>query len=215
MFVAWSQWVAIVRHKPSQDRTEPGRAVAIHPPATLRLVVMRRASTIHRTELARATLHAARVAWPGMVPGSGRGFQITTPWRGNHPRALFERLRHFPLRSAHERAGSARKRSLAEGVGCARGDRSGNKLLTRPFDPSLTLLRTRLAPLPRVCDGTRVDIRPLREGRWRACRLTSLSPNGHHAFGGPEGDLHDRQGRGGAAGRRKHGRTRHEVIRGG
>ena len=64
MFVAWSQWVAIVRHKPSQDRTEPGRAVAIHPPATLRLVVMRRASTIHRTELARATLHAARVASP-------------------------------------------------------------------------------------------------------------------------------------------------------
>jgi hypothetical protein len=54
------------------------------------------ALTIHRTELARlsllaqlrATLHAARVAWPlarcafGMVPGSGRGFQITTPWRG-------------------------------------------------------------------------------------------------------------------------------------
>jgi hypothetical protein len=38
------------------------------------------ALTIHRTELARATLHAARVAWPlarcafGMVPGSGRGF---------------------------------------------------------------------------------------------------------------------------------------------
>jgi len=25
---------------------------------------MQRASTIHRTELARATLHAARVAWP-------------------------------------------------------------------------------------------------------------------------------------------------------
>ena len=35
-----------------------------------------------------------------------------------------------------ERAGSARKRSLAEGVDCARSDRSGNKLRTRPSDPN-------------------------------------------------------------------------------
>ena len=34
--LAWSQWVAIVRHKPSQDRTRPGSAVAIHPrPASM------------------------------------------------------------------------------------------------------------------------------------------------------------------------------------
>src|SRR5208337_4211277 len=40
----------------------------------------------------------------------------------------------------YERAGSARKRSSAEGVGCARTDRSRSKLRTRPFDPKRAFL---------------------------------------------------------------------------
>jgi hypothetical protein len=31
MFVAWSQWVAIVRHKPKSEGRNPGSDVAIHP----------------------------------------------------------------------------------------------------------------------------------------------------------------------------------------
>jgi hypothetical protein len=45
------------QHKPGQDRTRPGRSGDPHPPR-----LMQRVSTIHRTELARATLHAARIA---------------------------------------------------------------------------------------------------------------------------------------------------------
>jgi hypothetical protein len=52
----------------------------------------------------------------------------------------------LPFKIAYERAGTARKRSSAEGAGCAKSRRSRNKLRMRDFNYDTTVLNPRLRP---------------------------------------------------------------------